>query len=930
MTPDRHALVREIFLEAIARPEAERKAFLDQRCKDDPDARKQLDLLLANYTAEPAPPPSSARTLNRDANNAVAAPTSLSKPAVDSSPIEFVAGDMVAKRYRIHGRLGEGATGVVFRADDMVLSQPVAIKFLRAKAAIHSSMRERFRREVRMALKVSHPNVCRVFDIGESEGRTYFTMEFCGGEDLSHLIRRAGRLSLQKGAEIARQICSGLAAAHAAGVLHRDLKPANILLDAKGRVLITDFGIAAAVDVPGFREIAGTPGYMAPEQIIGIGVDERSDVYSLGLVMYELFAGRAAYAGGSVREALDRQIAGQPPPLSEIVPDIDPDVDSLINKCMARERDQRPSSALAVAAALPGVDALAIAQEADQTAPPSLVGDSSSLARRLSRPAVWAAVAVIGCLLLPFVRGWSGFPWDDSASKPAAVLLDRARAVSRIVPTHDQFPFSTSGYCDQDRARRLLEQFLGALPSGYSVGRPDSLYFWYREAQAPLTPSSVDTLIFGPGQTTSSDPPILGSAQRVVLLDSRGRLVVYGGHDFRLSESAPDPLDVARLREAGAAQSSGSAVAEVAWPTPHSSKGCTASEVTLPEGAPGLAVNCLSQDFAEVFAVLEKSKEAVEAQSSASGNLRTVIASDRLRILYVVTVIIAFPIALRNVRLSRSDLRGSSNLCWLFLIANLLAWMLRAAHGDTPNTTITLVAVALLRAFGLVAMVLVYYVALEPLARKYYPHLLIVWTRLLQARSATNALHHHLLAGLTMGVMLALLFAMDYAVVNAMTDGQPEAVFTKQVGQRIYGAGSMLAGVLQSAQSAIGQGLLILLLLTLARMMLRNNLPALAATGVFLLLLVMPRGPDFPVSLVLLGGVGCGLILWLMMQFGLLALVTALFVFDVLQSTPMSVRPSDWFFPATACFLGVPVAAAVYLCYRCRRAQTGSGFFPDS
>src|SRR5215472_11008353 len=179
----------------------------------------------------------------------------------------FPPGTLLARRYRIISRLGKGGMGEVFRADDLILGQPVALKFLPESSKGNLNLLARFYDEVRIARQISHKNVCRVYDIGEVEGQPYLSMEYIDGEDLGGLLRRIGRLPGDKASEFARKLCAGLAAAHAQGVLHRDLKPANIMVDSRGEIRITDFGLAAVAEQLHGAEIRnGTPAYMAPEQ----------------------------------------------------------------------------------------------------------------------------------------------------------------------------------------------------------------------------------------------------------------------------------------------------------------------------------------------------------------------------------------------------------------------------------------------------------------------------------------------------------------------------------------------------------------------------------------------------------------------------------------------------------------------------------------
>ena len=256
----------------------------------------------------------------------------------------FGPGTVLENRYRVLALLGRGGMGEVYRADDLRLGQPVALKFLPPELSRDAARLAQLHNEVRTARQVSHPNVCRVYDIGEIDGQLFITMEYVDGEDLSLLLRRIGRLPEDKGLEISRQICAGLAAAHERGVLHRDLKPANIMLDGVGKVRIMDFSLASAGEATDVR--AGTPAYMAPEQLGGQEVTARSDIYALGLVLYEIFTGRRAFDAKTLSELVEQHQSGAFIAPTTIVKALDPAIEKAIVRCLDPNPAQRPPSAI--------------------------------------------------------------------------------------------------------------------------------------------------------------------------------------------------------------------------------------------------------------------------------------------------------------------------------------------------------------------------------------------------------------------------------------------------------------------------------------------------------------------------------------------------------------------------------------------------------
>src|SRR5947208_491208 len=329
-------------------------------------------------------------------------------PLTSSDPIgggRFTPGQILAERYRIVALAGRGGMGEVFRAEDLTLGQIVAMKFLPERLSQDARALARFHAEVRNARQVSHPNVCRVFDIGETDGTLFLTMEYVDGEDLASVVRRIGRLSQDKATEIARQICAGLAAAHERGVIHRDLKPANVMLDGAGKIRITDFGLAGlAANIKGAEVRAGTPAYIAPEQLAGPDARARSDIYSLGLILYEILTGKRAFEASTLPELIKLREQGTITNPSTLIRDLDPLIERVILRCLELQPEKRPSTALQVAAALPGGDPLAAALAAGETPSPEMVAASGETEVMHSHLTSFVlALTLVGLIALLFV-----------------------------------------------------------------------------------------------------------------------------------------------------------------------------------------------------------------------------------------------------------------------------------------------------------------------------------------------------------------------------------------------------------------------------------------------------------------------------------------------------------------------------------------------
>jgi serine/threonine-protein kinase len=453
-------------------------------------------------------------------SSSASAPRLTSSATVDEG--RFLPGTVLAGRYRIAGLLGRGGMGEVYRATDLTLGQAVALKFLPESLAQDERAMARFYNEVRIARQVTHPNVCRVYDIGAVEGLHYISMEYVDGEDLGSLLRRIGRLPVDKALETARKLCEGLNAAHEKGVLHRDLKPANIMIDGRGQVIIMDFGLAGLSDQLQGDVRSGTPAYMSPEQLAGTEVTVKSDIYALGLLLYEVFTGRRAFDASSLMELMQMQERAAPASLTSVVKDLDPAAERVIMRCLNPDPRQRPASARAVAAALPGGDPLAAAMAAGETPSPDLVaaaGETEGLEPK--RAVLWLAAALAAIIVV----GILGAKWCITAKVPLDVAPEALARDSRSLlksfgysarPADTAYGLSyNDGYLTYLKRNPTLAAARWANPNGF----PQLVQFWYRESPMEMIGERHFNTSIG-----FNDPPMEVSGMVRMTMDPEGKL----------------------------------------------------------------------------------------------------------------------------------------------------------------------------------------------------------------------------------------------------------------------------------------------------------------------------------------------------------------------------------------------------------------------
>jgi len=526
MKPDRWREVDEVFAAALERAPQDRAAFLDEACASDRELRREVEKMLAfdqqaeDFIQTDVFHVAAQLITERSDEPASKKSSSFSSHSIDDA--RFIPGDVLADRYRIVGLLGRGGMGEVYRADDLKLKQPVALKFLPESLTANGAALARFYREVSVARQISHRHVCRVYDVAEFAGQHFLSMEFVRGEELGSLLKRIGRLPQDKAIEVARQLCAGLAAVHERGVLHRDLKPANIMLDEHGDVRITDFGIAALAEELDQREkMAGTPAYMSPEQLEGHELTARSDIYSLGLVLYEIFTGKRAFEPVTFDELLRlRRSDSTPTSPAQHVPELDPLIERVIFRCLERDPAKRPSSALQVAAALPGGDPLAAALAAGETPSPEMVAAAPK--QGALKPAVAISLLGAALLLLAFICFFSRATMlhrHVPLEKSPEVLRDRA---AELVKKFGYTSAAADSIYGIGLDRRYLEYVRDTNPSPsrwqtLKSGQPAAIYFWYRQS-----PGSFD--VSNGGDVDENTPARVLPGMTTITLDTLGRL----------------------------------------------------------------------------------------------------------------------------------------------------------------------------------------------------------------------------------------------------------------------------------------------------------------------------------------------------------------------------------------------------------------------
>ena len=834
-------------------------------------------------------------------------------------------GAILASRFRIVALLGRGGMGEVYRAEDLKLGQPVALKFV--PGPIDATRLERFYGEVRLGRQVAHPNVCRIYDVIEADGRHFLVMEYVDGEDLASLLRRIGRLPQDKATEIARGLCAGLAAAHEKGILHRDLKPANVMIDGRGQARITDFGLAALAAESHQDAHAGTPAYMAPEQLRGEAITARSDLYSLGLVFYEVFTGRRAWDAGTMSELLKLRSDSSPATPSSLVKDLDPAIERLILRCLERNPAARPATATAVLAALPGGDALDAAVALGETPSPEMVA-AASVVGDLGVAQAWGLLLLTTVMIAGTVALAGRVSLHGLVPLPRSpeVLLDRVRQIAeRFAPEQPAVDRAWGIEIDRDYL-----QTLRAAPADRDVrlrsDHPGALFFWYRYSAEPLvarTWQRAPAWLLGPkvvGRVTRTEPPVAAGSLEIVL-DPQGRLIRF------VRSAEPDGVDAAERRSTTAATPVSS------QPTFDSQSlfeqaGLDPSRLVPEPSRPGPAgeTRAWQGTFAEspsrpfrVIVTPEQGRLAhfeIKPRALAAGVGSTRGNADAALLTWAtwltvvggtITVAFLLVVVVRNLRSRRGDRRAADRFAVFGALSAALALKLHVHFPpsiiDFPDLWIATDGQAVYWAvFGWMV-----YIGIEPILRKALPRALVSWTRLMSGRLRDPLVGRDVLVGVAVAAFTVLMRFGANHVSHLEGDAISPRAHAIEALESTWGVFAMLLETLFPA-ALIALASLLAYVVSLA--IYRRRVPAVLGLWLFIVAIGLPtsQGVAGVLSTILYAGV----FVWVLLRVGILAASVSNYVISMLVSLPLTTELSAWYAGASAAGLVVIFGLAVY------------------
>jgi serine/threonine-protein kinase len=778
--------------------------------------------------------------------------------------------------------------GEVYRAEDTKLGQAVALKFLRGAVAEDPVLLERVLAEVRIGREVSHPNVCRLYDVAEVDGRHFIAMEYVDGENLGSLLSRIGRLPPDKTVELARDLCAGLAAMHDKGVVHRDLKPANVMIDGRGRARITDFGLAVNKDVAQREAFAGTPAYMAPEQLAGAEATVRSDLYALGLVLYEMSTGRSFYDARTLAELLSQHREPKAPRLAPL-PRTDP-VERFVQQCLQEDPQSRPASVRALASLLPGGDPLDALVAAGETPSPEMVAAAGRIGDLGVLPAWAALAATLGTLALGVaVLGRGSLLGKAPPTKPPEVLLERSRQVLARLGYASQGADGAHSFA-WDRGFIAYRSKLEPAQQRWEAlaeARPGPWYFYHRTSPRKLVAANRDAAV------RIDDPPLDVPGMTRVVLDGEGRLLGFAAVPPQVDDAPAAPGDPdwqPLLEEAGCLDGTLKPV-QPRWASPVDSDRKGAWEAVLPGGTP-VRIEAAAYHGRVVWFEVQPPWQRPERAPSSETQMRVPV-----RMAGVVVMALAIPLggvllARHNIRLGRGDRAGAFTVALVVFATYSVARLFQADHVASFGQELwILVKVFAYPAFW-AGLVWLLYMALEPYARRRWPHMLVSWKRLLEGRFRDPLVGRDVLLGCLMGVATFAAYGLGHVVPFPFGAGPVTPELNPTIGPTITETRLVLFRLLVNSYGAVLFGLVFLFLLVLLRMLLRNGVLAVLAWA---LVVAGPIPDDNPQFAWIAAGIRATVCFIALTRGGLLRLVAVFFCLFNLLEAPLTLDLGAWY-----------------------------------
>lgn len=818
----------------------------------------------------------------------------------------FTPGTMLAGRYRIVAPLGSGGAGEVYRAEDTKLGQTVALKFISPGIAHEKALLERIISEVRIGRQVSHPNLCRIYDMGEIGNQYFITMEYVDGENLASLLRRVGRLPEDKATDVAREICSGLSAAHDRGVVHRDVKPGNVMIDGRGHARITDFGLAVASGHAPGESFAGTPAYMAPEQLEGAEATEQSDIYSLGLLLYEIFTGQRLYTGTLSDIAAEHGKPKRPP--STIVRGLSPAVERVILQCLEERPSDRPESARDVLAALPAADPLRAAIAAGETPSPGLVAAAETVGE-LSHATAWVT-AVATLLLVAVIAAVSRYTMlyrQAPLSMSPDVLTERARQIIRAAGYEPRPQGSRRWFGKDVEALQTVAETTRAVNRAPQFNRVSPLRFGYRESPLPLVPRGRGAIV------TANDPPFDVPGMVMVVLDSRGQLVRFMREPAdKISGPA---VSWSLFFESAGLTSSDFRTVQPDWISPvdsdakHSWIAALRDDprLTIDVHAASLGGNPVFFETALRPRRTSAQPRRVTEKPTATEQFTAVAG---FAAVFLVGLALASIVARRNIRLGRGDRAAARKVSLVVFASMFAAGLLSADHTSDPGGEWGLLVGIAGNALYNAGATWLFYIAAEPYVRKRQPELLISWNRVMRGYFRDALVGRDVLFGCLLGAIVNLFYTHLLVLAPAwlgMTPSLPDHSFPEKLVGGVWPFVS-LAALLGSVPL---QSLLALFIFSAVRSASRSDW---LAAAIVILVSAIPHlgrdiesGAEAPFVLC-----AAAVFVFALSRLGLLAGVITLFVGSWLHLTVFVLDPKSWLFVPSLVYLSVTLAIVYY------------------